>query len=111
MAHILKCGFTTARKITINDTEKDEKGHKKTYNLIPGGGEVHVPDRLVKSKFVQALIASGDIVNLGQAEADAPTAGEELEALRQQCDLLGIEYDGRWKAGRLQAEIDKATAA
>ena len=108
MAQLLKCGATTARLITINDSEPDEKGRKVCYNLRPGGVDaepVAVPDRLVQTAFVQALIASGDIVNMGVGEPDV----EELESLRLQCDTLGIKYDKRWSAKRLQAEIDKVT--
>ena len=113
MAQLLKCGATTTRLITINDTEPDEKGRKVCYNLRPGGVDaepVAVPDRLVQTAFVQALIKSGDITNLGAGEPDAPTEVEELESLRLQCDTLGIKYDKRWKAARLQAEIDSVTA-
>ena len=112
MAQLLKCGATTARLITINDSEPDEKGRKVCYNLRPGGADaepVAVPDRLVQTAFVQALIKSGDITNLGAGEPDAPTEVEALDALRLQCDTLGIKYDKRWKDARLQAEIDNVT--
>ena len=113
MAQLLKCSANTARMITINDNEPDEKGRRVCYNLRPGGADaetVAVPDRLVSTAFVQALIKSGDIVNTGAGQPDAPTEVETLDALRQQCDMLGIVYDKRWGEKRLQAEIDKATA-
>lgn len=112
MAQLLKCGATTARLITINDSEPDEKGRRVCYNLRPGGVNAEtaaVPDRLVQTAFVQALIKSGDIVNLGAGESYAPTEAEQLDALRLQCDTLGIKYEKRWNAKRLQAEIDKVT--
>ena len=113
MAQLLKCSVNTARMITINDSELDEKGRRVCYNLRPGGADaevVAVPDRLVSTAFVQALIKSGDIINTGAGEPDAPTEVETLDSLRLQCDTLGISYDKRWKAARLQAEIDKVTA-
>ena len=112
MAQLLKCSVNTARLITINDSEPDEKGRRVCYNLRPGGVDaepVAVPDRLVQTAFVQALIKSGDIVNTGAGEQDAPTEVETLDALRLQCDTLGIKYDKRWKDARLQAEIDNVT--
>lgn len=112
MSQLLKCSVNTARLITINDSEPDEKGRKVCYNLRPGGADaepVAVPDRLVSTAFVQALIKSGDIVNTGAGEPDAPTEVAGLDTLRLQCDTLGIKYDKRWKAARLQAEIDNVT--
>lgn len=112
MAQLLKCSVNTARLITINDSEPDEKGRRVCYNLRPGGIDaepVAVPDRLVQTAFVQAMIKSGDIVNMGDGEPDAPTEVETLDALRLQCDTLGIKYEKRWKAARLQAEIDNVT--
>lgn len=43
-----------------------------------------------------------------EAPADEPHDSDELEALRQQADSLGVKVDMRWKAARLQREIESA---
>ncbi|CAA9993652.1 unnamed protein product [Nesidiocoris tenuis] len=102
-------GPRTARAITINEGDK-------TYNIVPGGDAsefVDVPDSVVRGKFVQNLINSGDLIVKGYKE---PVKGEDdeedekLATLRQEAQSLGLKVDARWKAERLQKEIDEAKA-
>lgn len=104
-----KAGGRTARPITINH------GDKK-YEIIPNGDNsqfVEVPNEVVKTKFVQSLIDSGELIVKGYEE---PVKGkdeeedERLNTLRLEAQSLGIEIDKRWKAERLQKEIDEAKA-
>lgn len=105
----VKSGARTARSITINH------GSDK-YEIIPNGDNsqfVEVPNEVVKISFVQNLINSGDLIVKGYEE---PVKGkdneedEKLATLRQEAQNLGIEIDKRWKAERLQKEIDQAKA-
>lgn len=105
----VKAGPRTARAITINEGDK-------TYNIVPGGEAsefVDVPDSVVRGKFVQNLINSGDLIVKGYKE---PVKGEDdeedekLATLRQEAQSLGLKVDARWKAERLQKEIDEAKA-
>lgn len=105
----VKAGGRTARSITINHGETK-------YEIIPNGDNsqfVEVPNEVVKGKFVQNLINSGDLIVKGYEE---PVKGKDAEederlvTLRQEAQSLGIEIDKRWKAERLQKEIDEAKA-
>lgn len=93
------------RLITINGP-MTEAGYTEYYDIKPGENPaVGVPDALCESDFVQALLKSRDLT----VEA-APAADDDLEALRNEALLLGIEVDKKWKAPRIRAEIDKANA-
>lgn len=105
----VKASPRTARAITINEGDK-------VYNVVPGGEDsefVEVPDSVVRGKFVQALINSGELIVKGYKE---PVKGEDDEEeekllkLRQEAQSLGLKVDARWKADRLQKEIDEAKA-
>jgi len=105
----VKAGARTARPITINHGDKQ-------YEIIPNGDSsqfVDVPNDVVKTKFVQNLINSGDLIVKGYEE---PVKGkdeeedERLVTLRQEAQSMGLEIDKRWKAERLQKEIDQAKA-
>jgi len=105
----VKAGPRTARKITINDGNK-------SYDIIPGGeasATVDVPDSVVKGKFVQQLINSGDLIVTGYkepVEEDDEEENEKLIKLREEAQSMGLEVDKRWKAARLQKAIDEAKA-
>ncbi len=105
----IKSGARTARPITINHGDK-------SYQIIPNGDEsqfVDVPNDVVKTKFVQHLINSGELIVKGYEEPVKGRDEEEeqrLQSLRQEAQNLGIEIDKRWKAERLQKEIDRAKA-
>lgn len=105
----VKSGARTARSITINH------GDKK-YQIIPNGDNsqfVEVPNDVVKTKFVQNLVDSGELIVKGQEEPLKGKDEEEdnrLATLRQQAQSMGIEVDKRWKLDRLQKEIDEAKA-
>ncbi len=105
----VKSGARTARPITINHGDK-------SYQIIPNGDDsqfVDVPNEVVKTKFVQNLINSGELIVKGYSE---PVKGkdedeeERLRGLREEAQSMGIEVDKRWKADRLQRAIDEAKA-
>jgi len=105
----VKAGPRTARSITINHGNA-------AYEIIPGGDNsafVEVPNDVVKSKFVQNLINSGDLIVKGYEE---PVKGkdededERLNKLRQEAQSMGLEFDKRMKADTLQKKIDEAKA-
>lgn len=105
----VKAGARTARPITINHGDKQ-------YAIIPNGDSsqfVDVPNDVVKTKFVQNLINSGDLIVKGYEE---PVKGKDddeddkLAALRQEAQSLGIDFDKRMKAETLQKKIDEAKA-
>lgn len=100
----VKAGSRTARPITINHGDKQ-------YEIIPNGDQsqfVDVPNEVVKTKFVQNLIESGDLVVKGYT--DPAEEDDKLADLRKEAQSMGIEVDKRWKAERLQKEIDEAKA-
>lgn len=95
----VKLAPQTARLITLNDTDG------KAYDVVPGGTEMEIPNRLANSPFVQALAKEGQVVlsDVGEDEAEDSDLYSEAEE-------LGIQVDKRWKASRLQQEIDKVKA-
>lgn len=102
----VKAAPNTARLITINDTDG------KSYDIIPGGDgatEVVIPNRLAKGPFVQGLVKSGELI-VTEVGDDEPETGDDavVEGLRAQAEELGVKVDKRWKAERIQQEIDKA---
>lgn len=99
---IVKSAPQTARLITLNDVDG------QAYDVVPGGNEsaeVEIPNRLAHSAFVQALAKDGHIIlsDVGDVES-------EDDDLRAEAEELGIKVDKRWKADRLQQEIDAARA-
>lgn len=105
----VKAGPRTARSITINHGDA-------AYEIIPGGDNsafVEVPNDVIKGKFVQNLINSGDLIVKGYEE---PVKGkdeeedERLNKLRQEAQSMGLEFDKRMKADTLQKKIDEAKA-
>jgi len=91
------------RLITVNGP-MTEAGYSEYYDIKPGENPaVDVPDHLCQSDFVQHLLSTRDLT----IEA-APAADDDLEALRNEALLLGIDVDKKWKAPRIRAEIDKA---
>lgn len=98
----VKAAPLTARLITLNDVDG------KAYDVVPGGPdsvEVEIPDRVAKSNFAQALVNEGQIIITDVGE-DETEEDDERAALRAQAEELGIKVDKRWKADRLQSEID-----
>lgn len=95
----VKAAPQTARLITINDMDGT------AYDILPGGDEVEIPNRLAHSPFVQALAKEGHVV-LSDVGEDEPEDG----GLHAEAEELGIKVDKRWKAERIQQEIDKAKA-
>ncbi len=105
----VKAGPRTARPITINHGADQ-------YEIIPNGDNsqfVEVPADVVKTKFVQSLVDSGDLIVKGGQE---PVKGkddeedERLNNLREEARNLGIKFDGRASAETLQKKIDEAKA-
>lgn len=98
----VKASPNTARLITLNDTDG------QAYDIVPGGedsAEVEIPNRLAHSAFAQALAKDGHIIlsDVGDVES-------EDDDLRAEAEELGVKVDKRWKADRLQQEIDAARA-
>lgn len=94
------------RLITIN-APMAEGGYTTYFDIKPGENPaVEVPDELCKSDFVKALLNSGDLARVTPAEADP----DDLEALRDEAMLLGIDVKKTWDAAKIQSEIDKANA-
>ena len=91
------------RLITIN-ASMTEGGYTEFYDVLPGENPaVEVPDHLCESDFVQHLLKTRDLT----VEYVQP-ADDDLESLRNEALLLGIDVDKKWKAPRIRAEIDKA---
>jgi hypothetical protein len=97
----------SARLITIN-APMGETGYDTFYDVKPGDNPaVEVPDELCESDFVQNLLKTRDLT----VEYVQPATGDDdLESLRNEALLLGIDVDKKWKAPRIRAEIDKANA-
>ena len=95
----VKAAPQTARLITINDMDGT------AYDILPGGDEVEIPNRLAHGAFAQALAKEGHILltEVGEDEQE----DSDIDELRAQAEELGIQVDKRWKAARLQQEIDK----
>ena len=104
---VIKCGANTARKIIINIGDKDET----QYTLLPGGVDapaIEVPASVVGIEFVKDLISTGDIVVVGNDHTVSES--DNIDSLRNQCKLLGIDYGKNWNESKLQQAIDEATA-
>ena len=108
---ILKCAPHTARMIIINIGDELDTN----YRLLPGGPDapaIEVPDSVLQIEFVKSLIKLGDIVVVHQFIDEEPIgemAGVDIDSLRKQCDLLGIDYTPKWGATKLQQAIDAAS--
>lgn len=75
--------------------------------LVAPGAEINVSAEAMATDFVKNLIATGELVDLGEIEE-----GEQsLDELRAKCDELGIEHSPRWSRAKLQLEIAKAPKA
>lgn len=94
----VKAAPQTARLITINDMDGT------AYDILPGGDEVEIPNRLARGAFAQALVKENHIVLTDVGEDESEDA--DIDELRAQAEELGIQVDKRWKVSRLQAEID-----
>lgn len=94
----VKAGPQTARLITLNDTDGT------VYDILPGGDDVEIPNRLAKGPFVQALTKEGHVVLSSVGEDESEDA--DIDELRAQAEALGIKVDKRWKAEKLQAAIE-----
>lgn len=97
----VKAAPQTARLITINDMDGT------AYDILPGGDEVEIPNRLAHSAFAQALAKEGHVVLSDVGEDESEDA--DIDELRAQAEALGIKVDKRWKAEKLQAAIEEAT--
>ncbi len=94
---------------------------KKTYDLLPAGPAVNVPDKICDTNYVQFLIASGDI-SAEEAEdpteemeeltgnEDNPLMDLEKEELHAMAVELKIDVKARWNKTQLCNAIKKATA-
>lgn len=98
---------TTCRLITINDYERDEEGNTLFYRILPAGDSVAVPERLVETEFVQALLKEGVLINHGPVAEELNDGDVPMDELRKQAVKLGIQPSDRWSRAKLQSEIDK----
>ena len=79
----------------------------KLDGLVAPGDTISVDEQLTKTDFIQHLIETGHLIVAGtEVTVEAEPTGD-IEALREQAEILGIEVDKRWKAGRLREEIAK----
>ena len=53
-------------------------------------------------------VQATEVAASAEAAADEQQDSDELESLRQQAESLGVKVDMRWKAARLQREIESA---
>lgn len=100
----LKTAPHTARLITLNHADG------RTFEIIPNGDGsvfVDVPNDLVKTKFVKNLIDAGILI---KGDGDDSEVDEEMTRLLEEAARYDIKVDKRWKAERIQQEIDKAKA-
>ena len=66
--------------------------------------------KCIKSPVVKAWVDTGMLV-ISKAKADDTGADDDaLAKLRAEAEDLGIKVDARWKAPRLEKEIEKAKA-
>ena len=104
------------------------KNNAKCGIIIPGVGELgdlkgmivpgeilEVESEFTKNDFVRNLLETGELsymsavpVDIDEEPADE-MAGVDIDTLRKQCDLLGIDYTPRWGAAKLQQAIDAAS--
>lgn len=95
----------SSRLITINAPMTDG-GYTTFFDIKPGENPaVEVPDELCKSDFVKNLLNTGDLTRMTPADTDGD---DNLEALRNEALLLGIDVKKTWNADKIRAEIDKA---
>lgn len=73
--------------------------------LVAPGATLEVGESLTQTDFMRHLESVGDIVITSAPVAS--TSSDELEALRDQAEMLGITVNKRWGAAKLQEEIDK----
>ena len=116
----------SARLITINSANtlvKDIEGKVtdviagKSYDLMPAGKAVEVPDSLCnENKFVKALLSTGDIVKT--VEEDDSDSEVEIEITKMTkgqlidfADANGIETDASAKKADILADIELALEA
>ncbi len=115
------------RLIIINgkqDVPRDKDGNPMghsfrgdSWKLIPAGPAVEVADYACEYDYVQNMINKGDLAVLagstgGQVvDSTASVVDEELEALREEAECLGIKVNKRWKAATLRDKIAEAEEA
>lgn len=76
--------------------------------MIAPGASLEVDEALTQTDFIRHLVSIGEL-SVGAASTPAPVETGDIDALREQAEMLGIDVDKRWKAGRLQEEISKLT--
>lgn len=76
--------------------------------LVAPGDSIEVDEELTKTDFMRQLVSVGHIVITG-AVIEAEPQTDELDALREQADMLGIQHNKRWGAAKFREEIAKLT--
>lgn len=95
------------RLITVN-APMTEGGYTTFFDIKPGDNPaVEVPYEFTKSDFVKNLLDTGDLTRMTPADTDGD---DDMEALRNEALLLGIDVKKTWNADKIRAEIDKAKA-
>lgn len=105
--------------ITLNSPQivtKDEEGKVvdvqpgESYQLLPAGDAIEVPDVIAKGDYAQALIKSGEIVVASTPSESKDDGLDELndDELKAHAELMGVTIDKRWGRNKIVAEIRAA---
>jgi hypothetical protein len=101
------------RLITLNSLDAEP------INLMPAGTPMDVPEKLAKSKFVQALLKSRDIIiaegitiehDDGDEASDSPYAGMDKKELKATAEAMGITVTSKMTAKDIIATLDELEA-
>lgn len=76
--------------------------------LVAPGDSVVVDESLTKTDFIRHLVRKGELVITGVVIEPEPE-NDELTALREQADMLGIQHNKRWGVVKFREEIAKLT--
>lgn len=111
---------TAKRLITVSSpliTQKDEVTGKiigaskgETYDIMPAGKAVKVPDALCSTPYVKALLKTGDLIAVADVviEEDEPSEFEGMSKaeLAEYAELEGIEVTARMSKSAIIAAIE-----
>lgn len=93
----------------LTNSTRTVHGAKGTYDIKPGQ-TLPVDD---ETDWENELYVRYGLLELdeGDPAGDTGDSVADIDDLRERATALGIEVDGRWKAGRLQKEIVLAEKA
>ncbi len=78
--------------------------------IVNDEAELRVALELAPAEAEDAAPAKPRLVEATGGAQRLATPDDDIKALRQQCDELGVTYDKKWGAGRLQDAIDTHNA-